>query len=812
MPLVITPPSETPTPSDNRIVFSLAGDVGVGQTLDPQENNFVGLMLENVSGDYTDGVWNVVDPLPEGPVKYIKLPNVGTELIIDLYNAAGVPVPDDLPDDLDRYTPNNLTLTFVSGTTATLEGEFVSVDNSDYVWTVDIEFDSPVNWATWSGGGGTYCEPVEDFPLNRIVFNDGQAATEETIESFIGETPTDFTSDGTTVTFSNDAWDVGPLDAGETVAMQSNAVEMYLRCNNVPSTRTFSGYTNLQKIHFLNVDFFSYSGTALFNDNPALTEVYWSGDGMDIANLFGTSGGGGLDAVRTVFIPNAGSIAGADTGWLGDVPKATLTIYAPTSLETNNGGGVQAELAAVTAAGGTVEYTDCFIDPNKTTSDGEIFTTLWEVNSANSSLTGKTGSPLEGITLTVDGPLGTQASMATETANAAMVLDGTNVSPAKDTVAMNFTITGATTGSIFFGLNSYSYEVGVYINDTLHSTHRLLFSPGDVVNFDVSRITRSVIGRPLITTGGVASTKAYGTVHLVVQVRAGSTLLDETYTSDKIVFWKARLDEVDFNNWDASDWTPGPGSAGKFLTNYPEGQQRLIQRGANFYLTTFYPGLPVDIDDDLRIRRRGYTSDGGSLVQTTQIGTSSVYSDGLPDIWKVAVVNLGGTSWSSLIGSAGYIDVDLYDTTNSEPWTTSVGLTVWEGDCNEGATVHFMNKLGGMETFYFPIRKLDEARIEDYKVQVDTGDFAPQDNGVYAYLLQAVDRVTLRSDWLTEAVQNWLVEELFESPFILIEIGGVQVRAFCRETQWTKRTFANDAIFDVNAEFEISERRYSPLV
>lgn len=799
MAVVITSP-KGPTPSDNRIIFKLLGNLGADQEVTPEGNNAVGLILENVSGDLTDGVWRVVEPLEDSELSFIRLPNIGTELIIALFNSIGATVPDDLPDDLDRYKPNDLTLTFVGGATATLEGEFVSMDNTDYVWDISIECDNPQDWTAWSGDGGQYAEIVEDFPLNKLVFINGMAEqmTEALLSTWIDETVTGYTNDGTVITFSNVGYEFIALTSPSLFPLFSittNIRQIYSRCSGA---HTFSNMTNLEKVYLLNTDFDDHDGLKLFNNNPALHTVYWSGWGATASyDLFGTDS---LGALTKIFMPNASAVDDSETGWLGSVNFATLSLWIRSGAESDQ------EVIDAIAGGATVKYNDSLIYPDGLNSPFPV-NSYWEVNPANSTIEGKTGSPLEGIELEIEAGESNTPGLQIEESGSSLWSDGTT----GNGIGMNFTITGATAGSIFVGLNSYSYEVDVIINGTPHSTHRLFFTPGEEVRFDASQITRSVIGRPKVTTLGVDSSQAYGTVQLRIRIRTSSGVLEEEYLSDKVVFWKARLKDVDFYNWTPSDYLPGPSGDSLFLTDYPRNEDRLVLRGGNYYMGLFYPGTPEGIEDTLRVRRRQYASEGGSLMSTGFATPTAVVNDGLPDIWKVAVINLGGSQWGTLAGT-GYYSIDLYDTEAEAKQTESIGLTVWDGECNQGATVHFLNKLGGMESYYFTQRKLEEGRVNQFKAEIHTGEYAPQDNGEYAYLLQAVDRVTLRSNWLTEAVQNWLVEELTESPFILIEVEGVQVRAYCRESSWTKRTIINDAIFDVNVEFEISERRYSPLV
>jgi hypothetical protein len=154
----------------------------------------------------------------------------------------------------------------------------------------------------------------------------------------------------------------------------------------------------------------------------------------------------------------------------------------------------------------------------------------------------------------------------------------------------------------------------------------------------------------------------------------------------------------------------------------------------------------------------------------------------------------------------------LWNQPDSEQIGELLKLTIADPDCSYGATVHFMNKFGVMESYYFTRKRMDTAKVSGFGAEINTGGFDLIENGDIDYLRRAVDSVELRSDWLTEPVQNWLVEEIIESPFILMELSGHLVRVKVTDNKWTKKRIMNEPIFDVTVKFEIAEIRYSPLV
>ena len=127
-------------------------------------------------------------------------------------------------------------------------------------------------------------------------------------------------------------------------------------------------------------------------------------------------------------------------------------------------------------------------------------------------------------------------------------------------------------------------------------------------------------------------------------------------------------------------------------------------------------------------------------------------------------------------------------------------------------TVHFLNKLGGFDTFSFIRLSRRIADIDRIEYKKNTGTlkadgtivYAGTDRGIVTLDTSIRDRVTVSSDWLTEEESIWL-QELITSPEVFFD-NGTELQAInIKNTRYEKKKRANDVIFNYELEFEFGQ-------
>lgn len=135
-----------------------------------------------------------------------------------------------------------------------------------------------------------------------------------------------------------------------------------------------------------------------------------------------------------------------------------------------------------------------------------------------------------------------------------------------------------------------------------------------------------------------------------------------------------------------------------------------------------------------------------------------------------------------------------------EPKTPATGL-------------HFMNRLGGFDSFFFtgPTRREAELERKTYRTQPVGAEVGG--NNVYRdtaidYSTKHTWRRKLASGWLTDAEHYWLAE-LVASPQVLIDIDGYFYPVRILTARWSERLTAYDKMYNLEIEIEMGRQVFS---
>ena len=133
-------------------------------------------------------------------------------------------------------------------------------------------------------------------------------------------------------------------------------------------------------------------------------------------------------------------------------------------------------------------------------------------------------------------------------------------------------------------------------------------------------------------------------------------------------------------------------------------------------------------------------------------------------------------------------------------------------ECSQYPTVrlHWMNKLGGFDTFNFNKNTINAMDIErkQFKAPLPIG-YSKQDRLKTNYNTTINDKISINSDWITEA-ESTLLEELATSPVIYLERSATEFIAVnITNTSYEIKTFLTDRkMFNVTFDIEYTYSRY----
>ena len=137
---------------------------------------------------------------------------------------------------------------------------------------------------------------------------------------------------------------------------------------------------------------------------------------------------------------------------------------------------------------------------------------------------------------------------------------------------------------------------------------------------------------------------------------------------------------------------------------------------------------------------------------------------------------------------------------------------VINAECSQYPTVriHWMNKLGGFDSFNFNKNTINAMEIErkQFKAPLPIG-YSKQDRLKTNYNTTINDKISINSDWITET-ESELLEELATSPVIYLERTPTEfVAVNITNTSYEIKTFLTDRkMFNVSFDIEYTYSRY----
>lgn len=348
---------------------------------------------------------------------------------------------------------------------------------------------------------------------------------------------------------------------------------------------------------------------------------------------------------------------------------------------------------------------------------------------------------------------------------------------------------------------NFSFYVEFYVMGNLHSAHTVFPESGTYGKFDASQIMRALTTTPVIDSAFVQD---FGTAMLTCYVdvyeRYGTppTLQANAAATIRRVF-NGSFKYGQYITWNSDTYDVKELDGALFTTNFPRTEKAWCRYDEFFFLGLF--GKRFVMGDVWRLFIELYDANGNSI-------TSDAYNIGYYRYWELNVgpeVIVSNTSITqNQFDLAAYYQcyVEFSDgvTTNY----TEV-FTIWyDQDCTRYNPVrlHWLNKFGVYDSFSFDLVSQDSGSVTANNYQRQLGQWG--DSGAYDfprsapqmqhYSKRAVEQMIINSDWIKEAVQHWLVEELYESPRVYIEQASGFVPVMVTNPNYVKKLRRKDGL------------------
>ena len=317
---------------------------------------------------------------------------------------------------------------------------------------------------------------------------------------------------------------------------------------------------------------------------------------------------------------------------------------------------------------------------------------------------------------------------------------------------------------------NFSFIVELYIDSTLVLTQQVFRQFNALSRIDVSQAVEAYIRNTIPTTNlELDATDSMVTYAIIVYEKYGNPPITQaSATSATLKAFNGSLEYEDWINFDYALYDPNQTQDALFLTFFPLASKRLVGMDENFYLAFFEQTAVASCDLNI------YLLDiSGNTIATDFITLTAT------DFY---ILNVGP---QVIIDNTSITQIDFntcyrYEISVSVQGVSFVGpITIYmDLACQryEPYRLHWLNKLGCWDSFTFGLVSTESATVQSFAYQRDPGVWSGNSYTYPLYSGQKVNyaktknkQLVLNSDWISEDVQNWLVESLYDSPIVYLE-------------------------------------------
>lgn len=328
---------------------------------------------------------------------------------------------------------------------------------------------------------------------------------------------------------------------------------------------------------------------------------------------------------------------------------------------------------------------------------------------------------------------------------------------------------------------NFSFIVELYVGGVLVSTHQVFNESLNYAKFDASGELRALLTSEMVTTGALLTyyDPAIDVVNIRVYEKYGTPpTLSVTFATGTVNrAWNASLRHPDFIAYDHLDYMISRTNANsgniKFLTDFPRARKYFVGLYESAFLTFINRSKP-NIDFYLNLY---------DATNTLILNYTATIAVGDLNVIDCSPQNLIANTTATLTNfqACAYYTVRVQGLDVGVNSGFSETFTFYmDTECHRYDTkrLHWLNKLGGWDSFTFTLVSLNTSKVKTSEYQRERGDWnTAGTDWVYtryhgqdmAFNKFATDQLVLNSDWIHESVQQWLVRDLYESPKVYLE-------------------------------------------
>ena len=284
-------------------------------------------------------------------------------------------------------------------------------------------------------------------------------------------------------------------------------------------------------------------------------------------------------------------------------------------------------------------------------------------------------------------------------------------------------------------------------------------------------------------------------------------------TSITVIPFKGSLSRSEFKEWDYTLYKKG-GLGKKFLTDKASSDlfgatiYSVTEKKGGTTILSWFDNSDLDTPANYYVKFI-YLLSSGNVTQTTTFNTSYQGAISALRFNLDEQLDLGNITQATYDNCTG-VQIAVQNVSNVGIMGV-YGITFSDVCFDKGANILWLNKYGSYDNFRFTYNSRYKAKIESKSFSKRQGEWNALTNtynvnnntfGKIDYLKTITKQLELSSDWLSETVQNWLVQ-LYESPLIYLNDGTEVENVVVTDSSYQIKQFEHDELFNevINIEF-----------
>lgn len=333
---------------------------------------------------------------------------------------------------------------------------------------------------------------------------------------------------------------------------------------------------------------------------------------------------------------------------------------------------------------------------------------------------------------------------------------------------------------------NFSFIVETYFNAALVSVDRVFPEVNDYAHIDVSPIVKNLFNIPTILNTLWGESGLCGQVNIKIIENYGTPPIDQAdLTSSTIPVIKGCLSDRDWATYNPTPYMVA-GVGAKFMTalnDLPSNVRVYKQRNVPFVLQAIQQNNSATITVH---------------IENASVGVIDTYTD--TDTFYVPQVVITDSILQGVCGFSS-IDIAAAECVTIEIDNAIFTVFLYDAECDDDpSTLQWINQFGSWDSFIFRHNVERKGEVTD---RTYTKKFGAWDGTTFNYNLnnagnirvgtQQIDKLTIYTDWITQAEQNYLTT-LYKSPRYLLYHDGdtYNVRVTSNQFTFKKARFEDE--------------------